>query len=64
MKYVFTEAEKKRQRNLLIQLWRFAVLGFKFNKLMKLECSYPPKGKPTSDTKETAAAKHPQQSHG
>jgi len=64
MKYVFTKAEKRKQSNIFIQLWRFTVLGLKFNKLMNLECKYPPKNQQTADNKHTSTSKQqPRASH-
>lgn len=65
MKYVFTKAEKRKQQNIIIQLWRFAVLGLKFNKLMNLECRYPPEHQHTLDKKDTASPskQQPRASH-
>ncbi len=41
MKYVMTKAEKKSQQNLLFQVWRFAVLSFKFMQLIRATCATP-----------------------
>jgi hypothetical protein len=35
MKYVISNVEKRFQRNMLWQLWRFMVLGLRFFKLTK-----------------------------
>jgi hypothetical protein len=39
MKYVLTKAEKRRQQNLLLQMWRFVVLSIKFMKLTRVDYS-------------------------
>jgi hypothetical protein len=39
MKYVLTEAEKRRQKNLFLQMWRFVVLSIKFMKLTRMDYS-------------------------
>jgi hypothetical protein len=38
MEYTITTREKKRQRNLVFQLWRLAVLSLRFMKLTRLGC--------------------------
>jgi hypothetical protein len=38
MEYMITAREKKRQRNLVYQLWRLAVLSLRFMKLTRLGC--------------------------
>ena len=38
MEYMITAHEKKRQRNLVYQLWRLAVLSLRFMKLTRLGC--------------------------
>lgn len=37
MLYVITEKDKRRQRNLVLQLWRFGTLSLRFMRLLKLE---------------------------
>lgn len=39
MKYVFTKGQKRMQQNLILQLFRFAVLSMKFMKLTKVDYS-------------------------
>jgi hypothetical protein len=51
MKYVFTKAEKKRQQNLFLQLWRFVVLSIKFMKLTRVDYSRLHSVKNPSDPK-------------
>jgi|GEM_PF-4570263 len=42
MQYVMTDSEKRKQRNLLIQVWRFATLSNRFVKLLSCGgCKYP-----------------------
>ena len=37
MLYVITPADKRKQRDLLYQLWRFAALSVRFLRLIQLE---------------------------
>ena len=64
MKYVFTESEKRKQQNVIYQLWRFAVLSFKFTRLTRLGRTYPNRAKQMPYSKKTSITKHPpQESH-
>jgi len=38
MRYVITQADKRKQRDFLYQLWRFAALSLRFFRLTQLEC--------------------------
>ncbi len=64
MKYVFTESEKRKQQNIIYQLWRFAVLSFKFTRLTRLGSSSPNMAKQMPYSKKSSVPKHhPQESH-
>jgi len=42
MQYVMIDSEKRKQQNLLIQVWRFFVLSNRFMKLLSCgDCNYP-----------------------
>ena len=41
MEYILTVQEKRRHANLLIQLWRFAMLSVRFMRLTRLGCARP-----------------------
>jgi hypothetical protein len=41
VEYTITPKEKRRQTNLLFQLWRVSVLSLKFMRLTRLGCARP-----------------------
>jgi hypothetical protein len=50
MKYIIGEQEKKKQRNLIYQVWRFVCLSCRFLKLTCACCRLPPVAKRESET--------------
>lgn len=45
MEYIISDRDKWLQKNLLVQLFRLAVLSIKFMKLTSAGCALPPRTK-------------------
>ncbi|MCG6868400.1 MAG: hypothetical protein LJE91_06610 [Gammaproteobacteria bacterium] len=60
MQYVMIESEKRKQQNLLVQVWRFVILSNRFVKLLTCgDCKYPEREQGGEDLQPSADTGQP-----